>query len=107
MANSNDEIARAYATKRQRIRREFVNKVKDVPCVDCGIAYPPCVMDFDHVTGTKQGNIANAMSWHWDKLLEEIAKCDIVCSNCHRMRTYRRSVDKYIELEGSEDYEAS
>jgi hypothetical protein len=67
--------------------------LKDVPCADCGRRYPPFVMDFDHRNGEdKTGNIsAMAPRWSWSKIAAEVAKCDVVCANCHRMRTARRS----------------
>ena len=29
-----------------------------------------------------------------DAIIKEIEKCEIVCANCHRHRTYMRSADK-------------
>ncbi len=61
------------------------------PSADCGIQYPYYVMDFDHREGeTKVINLASASRMTRPKILEEIAKCDVVCSNCHRERTHRR-----------------
>jgi hypothetical protein len=47
-------------------------------------------MDFDHVRGEKQSNVASlvGMSASEERLRAEIAKCDVVCANCHRERTY-------------------
>ena len=64
---------------------------KAVPCADCRGMFPPYVLDFDHVRGRKVGNIARLkMQTTRSVLLAEIAKCDVVCANCHRIRTYER-----------------
>lgn len=75
-------------------RRVWLEKLKDRPCMDCGVKYPPYVMDFDHKDG--QVKIAS-ISWlalhntsNLEKIKLEIEKCDLVCSNCHRVRTYNR-----------------
>lgn len=47
-------------------------------------------MDFDHVRGAKVSGIANMWSWHPDRVRTELAKCELVCANCHRIRTVRR-----------------
>lgn len=73
--------------------RKHIQEVKDTtPCTDCGIQYPSYVMDFDHVRGTKIGNISSGLATFssFENLLEEIAKCEIVCANCHRHRTFMR-----------------
>ena len=65
------------------------------PCVDCGINYPYYVMDFDHVRGQKHANVMELVSTLSKKKIdEEIAKCEIVCSNCHRIRTHIRRISK-------------
>jgi len=65
------------------------------PCMDCKIWYPYYMMDFDHVRGTKQANVAELINTLSKKRLdEEIAKCEIVCSNCHRARTHMRKNGK-------------
>jgi len=65
------------------------------PCVDCGINYPYYVMDFDHVRGQKHANVMELVSTLSKKKIdEEIAKCEIVCSNCHRIRTHMRRMSK-------------
>lgn len=79
--------------RRKQERRQLVNELKSVPCADCGVQYPPYVMDFDH-RGDKEFEIADAMRCHVGnkRFLREIAKCDVVCSNCHRERTHGSQV---------------
>lgn len=69
-----------------------LREAKNRPCMDCGGKFPPFVMDFDHRDGvTKMGNIAKLLkSWSWARLQTEIQKCDLICANCHRIRTARR-----------------
>jgi hypothetical protein len=71
----------------------FIESVKDVPCVDCHRKFPPECMDFDHIPerGEKLFNISRGTKHSWDDMLAEIAKCEIICSNCHRTRTVTRS----------------
>jgi hypothetical protein len=86
-----------YAKQRERHSRqkEFIRKLKDVPCADCGLRYPHYVMDFDHITGEKKYNLSRLMkvTASWKTIKEEVAKCEIVCSNCHRIRSWKRLYD--------------
>jgi hypothetical protein len=69
--------------------REFVRQQKDRPCLDCGGQYPHYMMDFDHRDPTtKEFNVGNGTGRSEQTLLAEIAKCDLVCANCHRERTH-------------------
>ncbi len=92
-------LARRDRCNEQRVRmrtrnREVLIGAKTAPCADCGNSYPSYVMDFDHIPerGKKRQNVghlvANANSVAM--LLQEIAKCDLVCANCHRIRTHKR-----------------
>lgn len=68
-----------------------VTEAKDRPCMDCGIKWPKECMDFDHVRGAKLYNIGASCRWvSMEKLETEIAKCDVVCACCHRLRTMKR-----------------
>ena len=79
---------------RGKIHRELAFKLKSVPCTDCGGFFPHYIMEFDHVPerGPKLFSIGAAISQHMplSRLLKEVSKCDVVCSNCHRTRTYKR-----------------
>lgn len=78
---------------------KFISAVKDNRhCVDCGIAYRYWQLEFDHL-GDKEFNIGQFRSHTTDlvKIKKEMDKCEIVCSNCHRDRTYQRLVDKQEE----------
>jgi hypothetical protein len=76
------------------------------PCVDCGRANP-VMLDFDHRDpSTKKGNVTElAMRKPWRLVLEEIAKCDVRCANCHLRRTARqfgwRKVNDLAPTEGA------
>jgi len=75
-------------------RKKFLEEVKNKPCLDCGNSYPAWVMDFDHKDGkikiANVSKLAFRKLVNFKKLKEEIEKCDLVCSNCHRQRTYSR-----------------
>ena len=82
--NRQREIDRVMT--RQRATLEFLRDLRRVPCMDCRGTFLPHQMDFDHrdpsaksfhLTGSR------AMLASRTRLLPEIAKCDIVCSNCH------------------------
>ena len=70
----------------------LVAELKSHPCTDCGGHFPHFVMDFDHVRGTKRGIISRMSKGRaaLAKILAEIEKCEIVCANCHRIRTQAR-----------------
>src|SRR5262249_43664655 len=80
----------------QRVERNQrrIREAKNVPCADCGRRFPHYIMDFDHRPGEKKCfNLAIAAGrprLSWEKIAAEIAKCDVVCANCHRERTYQR-----------------
>lgn len=63
-------------------------------CVDCGYAGHFAALEFDHLDATtKLFTIgASGTSKKWNQLVEEARKCEIVCSNCHAIRTYERHV---------------
>lgn len=60
-------------------------------CKDCGMSNPIC-FEFDHVRGTKKARLSEMVSHGaaWATILKEIDKCEIVCANCHRIRTATR-----------------
>jgi len=67
----------------------YVQAFKDgQPCLDCGHIYPYYVLEFDHVRGKKDRNVSDCSTVTQAK--REIAKCDLVCANCHRERTFSR-----------------
>lgn len=70
----------------------ILDSLRDVPCMDCGRRFPPCAMDFDHRdAGRKRYTVTRMIGRAGTaRILEEVAKCDIVCANCHRSRTYQR-----------------
>lgn len=75
-------------------RQEYVDQVKtESGCVDCGL-HPEvlAVLEFDHRDPSqKSKNVSRMMhSGTWQAFVEEVAKCDIVCANCHRVRTITR-----------------
>lgn len=90
----NSEHCRKRISKRAR-RLRVVNHVRlfryllEHPCVDCGET-DPVVLDFDHITSDKVANVSALLVTRWEVIVAEIAKCEVVCANCHRRRTARR-----------------
>lgn len=89
---------------RQRIKRlenrvaamRYVQDIKiSNPCTDCKKNYSYYVMQFDHLDpNTKVANVATMVSQgaSIERLKKEIAKCELVCANCHAERTHKRRI---------------
>lgn len=78
----------------ERGRRAWLRRLKaGKPCADCGRVFPPAVMQWDHKPGSqKLVEISAAFAgWTRDAVLAEVAKCDLVCTNCHVIRTFTRA----------------
>jgi hypothetical protein len=89
-----ERIARLKDRKVAWIEAYFVEH----PCVDCGETDRD-VLDFDHVRGEKRFNVAQLRSgpWSLQRLIDEVAKCDVRCSNCHRKITRKREREGLVE----------
>jgi len=71
--------------------RALIDDLKAAPCMDCGGSFPPECMDFDHRPG--EGNrreVGGMLRYTEVAIRAEVAKCDLVCANCHRIRTISR-----------------
>jgi len=84
----NPHYARQKYEELSIVRRGFLNWLKELPCTDCCKAFHPVCMDFDHVKGDTVLNVGNMLLWNWERFSAEILKCEIVCANCHRLRTF-------------------
>ena len=95
--NKADYLKRAK-DKNKEIDNEiqsFLVELKNVPCADCGNIYHHCAMDFDHVRGNKVASVSSLKRFHsFAKIKKEIAKCELVCAVCHRIRTFNRLREK-------------
>ena len=73
-------------------KQTVINKLKDKPCMDCQHKFNPVSMDFDHRPGTRKirsiGQLLRTASL--ERAIAETKKCDLVCANCHRVRTWKR-----------------
>lgn len=79
------------AKERHKRGREFIDRCKNVPCLDCKGTFPPECMDFDHRdASSKKMHIGSSTNCSIEAIWKEIQKCDIVCANCHRIRTKAR-----------------
>jgi len=79
---------------KKKIVGYIIDYKKNSKCLDCGFngAQYPEVLDFDHINDNKEFNISEFRHYTsgFNKVKNEISKCEIVCANCHRIRTAKR-----------------
>jgi len=98
--------ARHYRTNRsaytggvKEYQKGIQQAIKDFkigkPCIDCGDEFHFAAMQFDHRPGEKKEfNLSRGgRTGSLDRVFKEIAKCDLVCANCHAVRTFNRTAD--------------
>ena len=93
--NIDSEKARIIKGKvhRRRASKKYVIHLKDKGvCTACGRRFHHAAMDFDHVEDNKKMSVSHMVNSGYTikKVQLEIDKCELVCANCHRVRTYDR-----------------
>lgn len=83
-----EKVRAADRARATRIRRHIDSVKMASGCVDCGYKKHPAALDFDHVGG-KAFNVSSAKSIM--QADAEIAKCEVRCSNCHRIKSWERA----------------
>jgi hypothetical protein len=103
------EFGKSARLLRKRARREaaraWMDSLKEGrPCADCAELFPPYVMHWDHLPGHRKVAAIGSMvgSWKRDTILDELTKCELVCANCHVMRTVLRA--RHTIAEAALDY---
>jgi len=86
-------VANCYAYHKKCVdnRRKWFQSLKEKdPCLRCGQKYPYYVMDWHHRNPCEKSFGLGQQSFRKSRklLLEEIAKCDLLCANCHRIVEY-------------------
>jgi hypothetical protein len=79
---------------KQQYKKKLAQIKEKSGCADCGNKNP-IVLDFDHLKDKKY-NISRMIhdGFSWKAILKEIEKCEVVCANCHRIRTHFRLLNK-------------
>jgi hypothetical protein len=84
-----------YCTNRWVKIKQKAIEYKGSKCVDCSISYPEndcCIFDFHHRNpDEKESDWKKLRLRSWNKIVIELDKCDLVCSNCHRLRHKKMS----------------
>ena len=79
-----------YQRRRRDKRKDLLIERFGDKCNDCGGTFHKAAYDFHHTNPLeKKFEIAPGLDRNWDTILEEVGKCVMLCSNCHRVRHYR------------------
>ena len=79
---------RLVADRKRRIAEWLIDLKRGLMCSRCATECHPAVVDFHHPDPSKKEVLGTGMGWSgWSKkrIQAEIAKCEIVCANCHRI----------------------
>lgn len=83
-------IEKAKVKPHRQAKKDYVLRyMMDNGCEECGERHPAC-LEFDHIDqSTKRDTVTRMLHTNYslDTVKEEMAKCRLLCSNCHRKRT--------------------
>ncbi len=84
-----ERLAAQNRIRHEEWRQKLLSLVGDSVCKDCG-HNDVRVLQFDHIHDNKIANVSAFIGRSWDKAVAEALKCDVVCANCHVIRTRSR-----------------
>lgn len=85
------EKRKGYYKTHYSSRKAWLTELKSNPCTDCGGVFDPVCMQFDHLPEfDKEFEVSKIIYQSKEKALRELEKCELVCANCHALRTKER-----------------
>jgi hypothetical protein len=82
-----------YSKLRKHTKKEMAVRHKGGKCQRCNGVFPSCVFDFHHIDpSTKTTRSTDFLCWGWNRILEELNKCIMLCANCHRITHYCKEI---------------
>lgn len=86
--SKNQEHAKEKVIERKNAIKKWFKEIKgQLRCEQCGENHPAC-LEFHHLNPSeKEINLSEAVAikgWSKNKILDEIDKCVVLCSNCHK-----------------------
>jgi hypothetical protein len=94
----------SFNCRRTKARRKFKQEIDEYKvergCAKCGYNGHAAALDFNHLNPEeKKFNIGEAFanSFGRERVMNEIAKCEILCANCHRIYTYENNVTRLLK----------
>ncbi len=84
-----------YTKFRRKERLKYLIKLLGGKCSRCSIEFPIVVYDFHHIDPKmKKFTIGDGINnYSMEILIEEAKKCELLCSNCHRLITFGDSYE--------------
>lgn len=96
--NKTKVMARNKAVRQQQ-RAAILEHKHNTPCTDCKKIFHPYIMEFDHRDAdTKRFSIGRTGRRSNPTIQDELEKCDLVCANCHKLRTFKRRLTSNPEF---------
>lgn len=86
-----EDLYASQERHRNRNKQLLYDFLLEHPCVHCGES-DPIVLEFDHIDSSLKlmtvSRMVSGSTYSWSKIQEEIDKCQVLCANCHRRKTY-------------------
>lgn len=80
--------------RKNKQRDRFIEFKKTLTCEECGLK-DHRVIEFHHKDpAQKDREVSLMISWSWEKIMEEVDKCSVLCANCHRILHYEERQQK-------------
>lgn len=78
--------------------RDALRQIKiEKGCTDCGYRENHAALEFDHLDGNQKiNNVSSMIYLSWVRILSELEKCEVVCANCHAIRTQERKTNASV-----------
>jgi hypothetical protein len=92
-----NQVVKRNKKYREQLKEFFLNYLRNSSCKDCGVK-DIRVLEFDHLPEyVKKNNVSTMYKRNYSikTILDELRKCDVVCANCHRIRTAERNPKHY------------
>lgn len=96
----NRRLCGACRTKIRRVlAKNAAIKYLGGACARCGYDKHPAAMEFHHRNGKqdKEFTIGGVSNRKWEVIKKELEKCELLCSNCHRVEHSNRTEPEVLK----------